>query len=280
MNMRQAIIAALRGDPEVKPKLAKALRTRIDGNDGRMSTVVQAAGALAPILEDAVRKRPSRLGKLGLRSAHMLAGLAAEDEVSNKRLAAIAHGGSVGIVFADVVDFTRYTATYGDPDAIELLNRLRTAIERKSRSCNGEVVKSLGDGFLLAFPSASQAVRGALSIRDAVQRIKTSEGGPPRLAIAVHAGEPLVEGDDLLGHDVNLTARLLDHCEPGEIVVSRPAKELAERRLKKITFGRERRVKVRGLAGTKTIYSANPQSEISDRGSRTSSARRPRVGAP
>lgn len=78
------------------------------------------------------------------------------------------------------------------------------------------------------------------------------------LRIAVHAGEPLVEQDDLLGHDVNLTARLLDHCKPGEVVASATAKELAERRLRKVEFGRERRVKIRGLAGRKTIYPANP----------------------
>ena len=260
MNMRQAIVAALRGDPELKPKLAKALRARIDNNDGRMSTVVQAAGALEPIIEDAVKKRPSRLGLFGLRSAHMLAGLAAEDEASNKKLTAMAHGGTVGIVFADVSDFTRYTATYGDADAIDLLNRLGDKVEQKTRACKGEVVKRLGDGFLLAFPSASQAVRGALSIRDAVRSLTTSDGTPPKLRIAVHAGEPLVEGDDLLGHDVNLTARLLDHGQPGEVVVSRPAKELSERRLKKISFGKERQVKVKGLAGHKTIYAANPHS--------------------
>ena len=260
MKMRQAIVAALRGDPELKPKLAKALRARIDGNDGRMLTVVQAAGALEPIIEEAVKKRPSRLGLFGLRSAHLLAGLAADDEVSNKKLATIARGGSVGIVFADVSDFTRYTATHGDADAIELLNRLGEKIEQKTRACKGEVVKRLGDGFLLAFPSASQAVRGALSIRDAVRSLETSDGGPPKLRIAVHAGEPLVEGDDLLGHDVNLTARLLDHCEPGEVVVSTPAKDLSEKRLKKISFGKQRSVKVKGLAGRKTIYAANPHS--------------------
>jgi class 3 adenylate cyclase len=260
MNMRQALIAALRGDPELKPKLTKALRARIDGSDGRISTVVQAAGALEPIIEEAVKKRPSRLGIFGLRSAHMLAGLAAEDEASNKKLQAMAHGGTVGIVFADLADFTRYTATYGDEVAIDLLNKLGAVIERKTKACKGEVVKRLGDGFLLAFPSASQAVRGALSIRDAVRRLETRDGGAPKLRIAVHAGEPLVEGDDLLGHDVNLTARLLDHCEPGEVVVSRPAKDLSERRLKKISFGRERRVKIKGLAGAKTIYAVNPQS--------------------
>ena len=113
---------------------------------------------------------------------------------------------------------------------------------------------------MLAFPSASQAVRGSLSIRDAVRSIKTSDGQSLQLRIAVHAGEPLIEGDDLLGHDVNLTARLLDHCEPGQVVVSTPARELSEKRLKKISFGKERSVKVKGLAGRKTIYVANPHS--------------------
>ena len=70
----------------------------------------------------------------------------------------------------------------------------------------------------------------------------------------------LVEGDDLLGHDVNLTARLLDHCTPGEVLVSLPAKELAEKRLKKISFGKERMVKIRGLAGRKSVFAANPGS--------------------
>ena len=258
MNVRETLVAALRGDPELKPKLTKALRSRIDNADGRMSTVVQAAEALTPIIEDAVKKRPSRLGVLGLKSAHLLGNLAAQDDSSNKKLANIAKGSTVGIVFVDVAGFTSFTAKQGDDVAIDLLTELGDVVEKKTKSCGGEVVKRLGDGFLLAFPSASQAVRGAVALRDASRRIKPVGGFRPRLRIAVHAGEPLVEGDDLLGHDVNLTARLLDHCKPGEVIVSVPAKELAEKRLQKIDFGRERRVKIRGLAGRRTIFSANP----------------------
>lgn len=260
MKVRKTLVAALRGDPELKPKLTEALRARIDSADGRMSTVVQAAGALAPIIEEAVSKRPSRLGNLGLKSAHLLANLAMEDDASNSKLAKIAQGSTVGIVFVDVSGFTRFTAARGDEAAIELLSKLGEVVEAKTRGCGGEVVKRLGDGFLLAFPSASQAVRGAVSVRDAARRMKPIGDFTLRLRIAVHAGEPLVEGDDLLGHDVNLTARLLDHSGPDEVIVSKPAKELAERRLKKIDFGRERRVKIRGLAGRKTIYTAAPPS--------------------
>src|SRR5688500_458956 len=139
MRLRETILAALRGDPELKPKLTEALRSRIDGSEGRMSTVVQAAEALAPIIEDAVSKRPSRLGKFGLKSAHLLASLTAEDHESNSSLAKIAHGSTVGIVFVDVAGFTRFTAANGDPAAIELLNQLNAMVDRKTKACGGEV---------------------------------------------------------------------------------------------------------------------------------------------
>lgn len=74
------------------------------------------------------------------------------------------------------------------------------------------------------------------------------------LRIAVHAGEPLIEGDDLLGHDVNLTARLLDHCKPDQVLVSEAAKELADKRLRKVTFGRRKIVKIRGLSTKVAAY--------------------------
>lgn len=275
MNMRQAILAALRRDPDLLPKVTDKVRERIDDEKGPMSTVVQAAEALEPILADSVRKRPSRLGKIGLKSAHLLANLAMEDERSNNRLAEIADGTTVGIVFVDIEGFLKYTAAHGDEAASELLNQLEALLVRSVKPAKGQCVKNLGDGFLLAFPSASQAVRGAVSVATAVQR-QRKKGFPVDLRIAVHAGEPLVEQDDLLGHDVNLTARLLDHCKPGEIIVSDAAKELSERRLKKVSFVKKRRVKVRGLAGRVTTYAIEPspsQEESFDGNGRA--ARRP-----
>jgi class 3 adenylate cyclase len=256
MNMREAIIAALRRDPDLIPKVAVTLRDRIDHENGRVGRVVQVAEAVAPILEDAVRQRPSRLGKLGLKSAHLLAGLASDDDGSNRKLAAIANGSTVGIVFIDVADFTWFTAEHGDEVAVARLSTLENLIARAIRSCRGEVVKGLGDGFLLAFPSASQAIRGALAVNMAVAR--TGERGfDLQLRMAVHAGEPLVEQDDLLGHDVNLTARLLDHVKPGKVLVSEPAKELAGNRLKTVHFHKAKTFKIRGLAGKVTAYPAD-----------------------
>ena len=253
--VRKAVFAALRGDPELVPKVKDALRERIDEKDGPVATMVQAAEALEPIIAEAVRKRPSKLGKLGLKSAEVLAGLTMQDAKSNRKLARIARGSSVGIVFVDIAGFTAYTERAGDDAAIELLARLDDMIETKVREVQGECVKHLGDGFLLAFPSASQAVRGAVSLCRTVRQKRASDPTfEVTLRIAVHAGEPLVEGDDLLGHDVNLTARLLEHCKPDHVLVSEAAKELAEKRLRSIEFGRRKVVKVRGLSSKIAVY--------------------------
>jgi adenylate cyclase len=257
--MREAIRAALRRDPELFPKMTESLRGKIEEEEGTMSTVVQAAEALEPILAEAVGKRPSRLGKLGLKSATLLAGLTADDEASNSRLANLAEGSQVGIVFVDVSKFTEFTADKGDDAARKLLQRLDDAVAKSIKPVRGEVVKKLGDGYLLAFPTGSQAVRGAASLRERVRRSRGSQNEfPLRLRIAVHVGEPLVEQDDLLGHDVNITARLLDFAEPDEIVATEAAKEAAEKRLKKISFGNDRIVKIRGLATKVRIYTVNP----------------------
>jgi class 3 adenylate cyclase len=57
-----------------------------------------------------------------------------------------------------------------------------------------------------------------------------------------------------LGHDVNLTARLLDHCDPGAVIVSEAAKDLAEKRLKKVRFRAERVIKIRGLSTPVKVF--------------------------
>lgn len=265
MNMRAALVAALRRDPDLLSKLVDSLRERIDEENGRATTLVQAAEALEPVLAEALDRRPSRLTKLGLKSASLVASLALDDKRANRRLSGIAARGTVGIVFVDVSDFTAFTAAVGDEVAIDTLRSLSAMIEQKIRPYRGETVKQLGDGFLLAFPSASQAIRGACDLAAAARKMSEAVPGHQlRLRVAVHAGEPLVEGDDLLGHDVNLAARLLDHCNPGGVLVSEAAKELAEARMKTVHFGKRKLIKIRGLSTRVAVYGLS----VSDRGAR------------
>ncbi len=280
VRLSKAVLAALRGDPEFKPYVTGLLKEKAD-QTGPLKMVVQAAGAIEPVLERAVRRRPSKLGKLGLRSSRLLASLATEDEGSNQKLAHIARGKTVAIVFIDVAGFTTLTEERGDATALALINRLNVMVERALRGSQGELVKQLGDGFLLAFPSASRAIRFAVTLRDSIIRAHSKDRSfDIKLRTALHTGEPLIEEDDMLGHDVNLTARLLDHCRPGEIIVSEAAKDAAGQRMKSVSFGKGRTRKIRGLSSKVVIYPIETTEADSPSGRSKRSTHRQTRGVP
>ena len=134
------------------------------------------------------------------------------DEV-NRRLA--------GILAADVVG---YSAKMGADDA-KTLARVRTlrteVIEPLAATHGGRLFKTTGDGFLVEFPSAVQALRCAIAIQTALNA--PAEG--LRLRIGVHQGEVVAEGDDLFGDGVIVASRLEPLAESGGIVISSRVKE-------------------------------------------------------
>src|SRR6185295_14801501 len=73
----------------------------------------------------------------------------------------------------------------------------------------------MGDGFLVEFASAVQAVSCAKAIQDGNTDEKL------KLRIGIHLGDVVVQGDDLLGDGVNIAARVEGVAEPGGIAISR-----------------------------------------------------------
>ena len=244
------LAASLRGDPEATSRIARKLAGR-RADDRSVALVAEAARALEPVLTRAQQNKPSKLTELGLKGTSVLGALATTD--SSNRLAFVAGSRSIGIAFVDIVDFTTFTSAHGDDEAIMLLARTGELVDRAVGVGQGVCVKRLGDGFLLAFPSPSQAVRAALALNRSATKNEIS------LRISVHAGQPTVEDDDLLGNDVNLAARLLDYCAPGEIVVTDEAKTKAERRLTSVKFDGRRTIRIRGIDSPVVVYVPNPE---------------------
>lgn len=85
----------------------------------------------------------------------------------------------------------------------------------------GQLVKSVGDGFMLEFPNAVQAVKAALSIsgKTAAKDFRLPRWHL-RLRIGIHAGVVIPAGGDLYGSCVNIAARLESLAAPGEICIS------------------------------------------------------------
>jgi adenylate cyclase len=87
--------------------------------------------------------------------------------------------------------------------------------------CDGQLVKSLGDGLLLLFNSAPQAVAAAFQIQNLAALVPPSaQGLAVRLRVAVHLAELVLDELDVYGSGVNLAARLVLVAQPGDIVVS------------------------------------------------------------
>ncbi|NVK12920.1 MAG: tetratricopeptide repeat protein [Rhodobacteraceae bacterium] len=136
------------------------------------------------------------------------------------------------ILIADVAGFSAMVET-GETEAVAAVRKLADEIiVPAARQYSGQLVKTLGDGFLLEFPSSLQAVKAALLI----SRKSTGQAanqGPRRLVLrmGIHSGNVISSGDDLFGNCVNIAARLESLAGPGEICVSGTVQEQVRGRI-------------------------------------------------
>jgi class 3 adenylate cyclase len=131
--------------------------------------------------------------------------------------------GPVAVLFTDVAGSTQLVERLGDADAHRVLQRhfelLRAAIADHS----GREVKNLGDGLMVVFEAASNAIACAAEMQAAVAR----EGDRLGLRIGIHAGEPVREHNDYFGTAVIIARRLCDSADAGQTLVSEPVRQLA-----------------------------------------------------
>jgi len=130
------------------------------------------------------------------------------------------------VAFTDLVGFTEFTATRGDQEAIALL-ATQEKIVRDALPTEARVVKELGDGLLLFLPDRATAVDTCLAILEGFEHAANTDEMPLWVRIGLHWGCPARRGDDLIGHDVNVTARIVDVAAPGELLCSGPMVEAA-----------------------------------------------------
>jgi adenylate cyclase len=135
-------------------------------------------------------------------------------ERAQRRLAAI--------LAADVVGYSRLIGKDETGTLRRLKELRRNIINPAIKDHRGRVVKTTGDGILIEFPGAVEAVLCAVRVQQAT--IETEEKVPPDRRIAfrvgVHQGDVVVENNDIFGDGVNVAARLEGLCEAGGVFVS------------------------------------------------------------
>ncbi|MCU9838315.1 nuclear transport factor 2 family protein [Ruegeria sp. WL0004] len=125
-------------------------------------------------------------------------------------------GGLATIMFTDIVDSSAQAEAMGDTEWVRLLDAHFRRIETIVTGHGGTLVKSLGDGTMSSFQSATGAARAARAIRAATG----SPDATLALRIGLHTGEVVENRGDFFGTVVNKAARIAAAAGPGEILVS------------------------------------------------------------
>ena len=137
----------------------------------------------------------------------------AEERV-RRRLAAI--------LVADVVGYSRLIEADEEGTRTRIRSLHAEVIDPRVAADGGRIVKTSGDGVLVEFPSAVDAVRNALAIQTAMSGRNDAlpEDRQIMFRVGINIGDVIVEGDDIHGDGVNVAARLEGLCGPGEVYAS------------------------------------------------------------
>ncbi len=190
--------------------------------------------ALERTLEGLVERHPSFLSSVGLSTIELLSAVTTTPEPQELRR-------TVTVAFTDLEGFTRYTEREGDMAAASLLVEHYRRAGRVVRGRGGRVVKHLGDGILMTFPEPTGAVLAALEL--------VEESPPPlRVRAGLHLGDVLVEGHDVVGHVVNVAARVTESAKGGEVLISRELRDaLPTDDVPQLRLGRPRPRSLKGV---------------------------------
>jgi class 3 adenylate cyclase len=163
------------------------------------------------------------------------------------------------ILFTDVEGSTTLTQRLGDAKARELLREHERIVREAIKSHGGSEVKTMGDGFMASFSSATKALECTIAMQRAFAQHNESAEEPIKVRVGLNAGEPIAEDDDLFGTAVNLAARIAAKAEGGEILTSDTVRGLVAG--KKFLFSDRGETAMRGFEDPVRLY------ELSWRGS-------------
>jgi class 3 adenylate cyclase/DNA-binding CsgD family transcriptional regulator len=127
----------------------------------------------------------------------------------------------VALLFTDLVGSTELLERLGDDAAEELRHTHFSLLRQAVSGAGGYEVKSLGDGLMVAFTSAVQAVGCAVTMQRAVaEHNRVEPGRALHVRVGLHVGEPARDEDDLFGTSVVVAKRLCDAARGGQILAS------------------------------------------------------------
>ncbi len=164
--------------------------------------------------------------------------------------------GTVAILFSDIEGSTALNHELGDRGWVRLLAKHDAVVTRAVRRHDGYVVKSQGDGFMVAFPDAQHALGAAAEVQRRITRARPGSSlSGIAVRIGVHLGPAVHRDGDLFGRNVAYAARVAAEADGGEILASDAvllALEADEGDGPQVVESRE--VELKGIPGTQVVH--------------------------
>ena len=146
--------------------------------------------------------------------------LSRQPDVSDTAVATVPPNSIEGaVVFTDIVSFTEFNAVEGDEAANDLLSA-QEMIVNQYLPAGSWLVKELGDGLMLWFPDADAALSTCLRLMQRFEAYSLETLQPLWVRMGIHWGRQTRRRADLIGHDVNLAARIANEAGATELLLS------------------------------------------------------------
>ncbi len=232
---------------------AEELRQR---NDTRQRLLSSGREAVKTVWNTANIMRKEGFGAAVRSSIEDLADWA---EVERPDLARVTRDGRVVIMFSDIEESTALNERIGDRAWVRLIGSHDKLVQRLVQRESGHVVKSQGDGFMIAFARADQAVRCGIDMQHELDRdAKRKRHEEIRVRIGIHMGRSVRRGDDLFGRNVAMAARVAAEAVGGEILVSQTVRD-ALNDCDDIGFDDGRDVELKGFSGSYRLFAVEAE---------------------
>ena len=137
---------------------------------------------------------------------------------------------NVAVLFTDIVGSTELSQRLSPPAADEVRRGHFAILRQAVTQAGGTEVKSLGDGMMVVFSSASAALDCAVAVQQGVDRDNRANGRSVGLRVGVSGGEVGREEGDYFGDPVVEAARLCARCESGQVLATEWVRLTAGRR--------------------------------------------------